>query len=60
MDFWSTFIKLTNVICSSSGVVEFSRPVPDTITSWVCSAFSLNDDKGLGITKDASLVRNYG
>ncbi|GAV02802.1 hypothetical protein RvY_13322-2 [Ramazzottius varieornatus] len=57
-DFRETFLYET-FPSGSSGVVEFSRPVPDTITSWVCSAFSLNDDKGLGITKDASLLKVF-
>lgn len=28
----------------------WSKKVPDTITSWVLTGFSMNDDKGLGVT----------
>lgn len=57
-DFRETFLYETFPV-GPSGVYEFSRPVPDTITSWVCSAFSLNSEVGLGVTKESSKLRVF-
>jgi CD109 antigen len=37
------------VIFSDTGEVVFEAKVPDTITSWVSSAFAINDQSGLGV-----------
>ena len=34
---------------SSTGEVEFQRAVPDTLTSWVASAFAVSNSTGLGV-----------
>ncbi len=42
-----------------SGEQHFKKRVPDTITSWVISAFSLSSDNGLGLTKDSTKVTTF-
>uniref|UniRef100_A0A0N4Z9Y7 A2M_recep domain-containing protein n=1 Tax=Parastrongyloides trichosuri TaxID=131310 RepID=A0A0N4Z9Y7_PARTI len=42
---WSDFDHV-----SDNGTVTFSTKVPDTITSWVSSAFAINENLGLGIS----------
>lgn len=42
---------------SDSGEVEYESIAPDTITSWVTSAFAINDKSGLGIAPTTSKVR---
>ncbi len=42
-----------------SGEQHFKKLVPDTITSWVISAFSLNTDNGLGLTKEPTKVTTF-
>ncbi|XP_078364931.1 CD109 antigen-like isoform X2 [Oculina patagonica] len=34
---------------SSAGEVEFQRAVPDTLTTWVASAFAVSNSTGLGV-----------
>lgn len=34
---------------SSSGEVEFQRAVPDTLTTWVASAFAVSNTTGFGV-----------
>lgn len=34
---------------SSAGEVEFQRAVPDTLTTWVTSAFAVSNVTGLGV-----------
>lgn len=36
-------------VVSSSGEVEFQRAVPDTLTTWVASAFAVSNSTGLGV-----------
>ncbi|XP_064641290.1 CD109 antigen-like isoform X3 [Lineus longissimus] len=44
-------------VASSNGNAVFPAKVPDTITTWVCSAFALHKTKGLGIApKPAELI----
>ncbi|KAJ6649480.1 CD109 antigen [Pseudolycoriella hygida] len=42
-----------------SGEKHFQKRVPDTITSWVISAFSFNANKGLGLTKEPTKVTTF-
>ncbi|KAJ6649478.1 CD109 antigen [Pseudolycoriella hygida] len=42
-----------------SGEKHFKKRVPDTITSWVISAFSFNPNKGLGLTKEPTKVTTF-
>nr|AEG67300.1 alpha-2-macroglobulin [Branchiostoma belcheri tsingtauense] len=39
----------TNATAGADGTAVFASTVPDTITSWVASAFALNDVSGLGV-----------
>lgn len=41
------------------GETEFRRVVPDSITSWVLTAFSLSDVHGLGLIKEPRKVIIY-
>lgn len=36
-------------IISSAGEVEFQRAVPDTLTTWVASAFAVSNVTGFGV-----------
>ncbi|XP_055347016.1 CD109 antigen-like isoform X2 [Paramacrobiotus metropolitanus] len=56
-DFRETFLYET--FNSENGSIEITRDIPDTITSWVCSAFSMNNEVGLGITKDPPKLRVF-
>ncbi|KAG4076179.1 hypothetical protein HA402_014728 [Bradysia odoriphaga] len=42
-----------------SGEQHFKKRVPDTITSWVISAFSVSTDNGLGLTKEPTKVTTF-
>ncbi|XP_055345763.1 CD109 antigen-like [Paramacrobiotus metropolitanus] len=57
-DFRETFLYET-ALSGPSGIVNFTRAVPDTITSWVCTAFSLNNELGLGLTKKAATLKVF-
>lgn len=43
----------------SDGNVTLSKKVPDTITSWVISAFSVNQQFGLGLTKNPKTLNVF-
>jgi CD109 antigen len=47
-DFPETWIW-EDVMNNNCDAVKFSKKVPDTITSWLISAFSLNQANGLGL-----------
>ncbi|XP_030242506.1 CD109 antigen [Drosophila navojoa] len=38
---------------------KFVRKIPDTITSWVLSAFSLHPERGLGVINDQLQIKSY-
>ena len=38
-----------NLLCRSDGSARFVKEAPDTITSWVITAFSLDTFHGLGV-----------
>ena len=44
--------------CSENGSVKLKVKVPDTITSWVLSGFSVNKQLGLGISDSPAKVTN--
>lgn len=51
------FYNTVNVsTCRSDGHVTISTTVPDTITSWVASAFAVNKVSGLGIASTPAKV----
>lgn len=41
---------------SSEGKVSLQVKVPDTITSWVTTAFAVHEESGIGVTEDAAQV----
>jgi CD109 antigen len=45
------------MICSADGKLTYATTVPDTITSWVVSAFALSQETGLGVA-DTTKVRD--
>ncbi|XP_034474087.1 pregnancy zone protein isoform X2 [Drosophila innubila] len=40
-------------------VFKWVRTIPDTITSWVLTAFSLHPEKGLGVTGDQLNIKTF-
>ncbi|KAF8366867.1 tep-1, partial [Pristionchus pacificus] len=42
-----------------SGEIEYEATAPDTITSWVTSAFAINEKSGLGIAPTTSKLRVF-
>ncbi|MEW8547424.1 MAG: alpha-2-macroglobulin family protein [Candidatus Thiodiazotropha sp.] len=44
-----------SILFSDNGMVEFPEKAPDTITSWVASAFALNRQTGLGVALPANV-----
>jgi len=43
-------------MCSADGQATLTATVPDTITSWVLSAFAVNRDVGLGVATERAQV----
>lgn len=46
-------------INSPNGSLTLNKKVPDTITSWVISAFSVNQNNGLGLTKNPKILNVF-
>ena len=46
------------VVCmnSADGQTTMTATIPDTITSWVLSAFAINPDVGLGVASERAEV----
>ncbi|KAK6054598.1 Alpha-2-macroglobulin family protein [Cooperia oncophora] len=44
---------------SSNGEAVYQSLAPDTITSWVASAFAINDNSGLGVAPTTSKLRVF-
>lgn len=42
--------------CRADGTVNISTTVPDTITSWIASAFAVNSVSGLGVSPTTAKV----
>ncbi|XP_013104382.2 CD109 antigen [Stomoxys calcitrans] len=40
----------------SEGIANFTRNIPDTMTSWVITGFSLNENTGFGMTENATNI----
>ncbi|XP_055894437.1 CD109 antigen-like isoform X2 [Biomphalaria glabrata] len=51
--FWS------NVTISANGSASITATVPDTITSWVASAFAINSASGLGVAQTQAHLRVF-
>lgn len=47
---------LDSIYFSDSGEVVYEKTVPDTITSWVTSAFAISDHSGLGVAPSTAKV----
>ncbi|KAH8244399.1 hypothetical protein KR026_008423, partial [Drosophila bipectinata] len=41
------------------GVAYLERKIPDTITSWMITGFSLNPETGIALTKEATKIRAF-
>lgn len=48
-------VFLSFVNSGDTGKTVIMAKVPDTITSWIASAFALSDASGLGVSKPTSL-----
>ncbi|XP_048243539.1 CD109 antigen-like isoform X13 [Haliotis rufescens] len=57
-DFPETWLW-TNLTTSTDGKAVISTIVPDTITSWVASAFAVNAQSGLGIAPTSAKIRVF-
>ncbi|XP_052721975.1 CD109 antigen-like isoform X2 [Crassostrea angulata] len=49
----------TNASIGSDGQVQISTTVPDTITSWIASAFAINTASGLGIADTTAKIEAF-
>lgn len=43
----------------ASGLASFTKNIPDTITSWVVTGFSLNDKTGIGMTSKPTNIEVF-
>ncbi|XP_058980585.1 CD109 antigen [Musca domestica] len=43
----------------ASGRTAFTKTIPDTITSWIITGFSINEKTGFGMTDEATKVRVF-
>uniref|UniRef100_K1RWY1 CD109 antigen n=1 Tax=Magallana gigas TaxID=29159 RepID=K1RWY1_MAGGI len=50
---------LWNQYLRSDGQVQISTTVPDTITSWIASAFAINSASGLGIADTTAKIETF-
>jgi CD109 antigen len=58
-EFPETWIWLNTETKSSNGQVVYSAKVPDTITSWITSAFAVSDDTGLGVAPETAIINVF-
>ncbi|KAL5011374.1 hypothetical protein ScPMuIL_009925 [Solemya velum] len=49
----------TNALIGVDGQTILNTTVPDTITSWIATAFAMNKDTGLGITKSPAKLTTF-
>ncbi|XP_051859036.1 CD109 antigen isoform X11 [Drosophila albomicans] len=57
-EFPETWIFLHNMTTDADGFT-LARKIPDTITSWVVTGFSLSPNKGLALTENPSKIRVF-
>ncbi|XP_030377047.1 CD109 antigen-like isoform X2 [Scaptodrosophila lebanonensis] len=57
-NFVETWI-FADIESTKSEVFKWVKAIPDTITSWVLSAFSLHPDKGLGVTDEQTKIKTF-
>lgn len=48
-----------NGTASLNGSIRFKSKIPDTITSWVLSAFSMNENYGLGLSQPKTSIKVF-
>ena len=48
-----------NLLCRSDGSARFVKEAPDTITSWVITAFSLDTFHGLGVINQPTKLQVF-
>lgn len=58
-EFPETWLWETVDVDNTNGTITLNKKVPDTITSWVISAFSLNPNAGLGLTKNPKTLKVF-
>ncbi|KAE9548744.1 hypothetical protein FO519_008047, partial [Halicephalobus sp. NKZ332] len=56
---WIWDLQKTSVNKDGSGEVVFEAKAPDTITSWVASAFAVNDNSGLGVAPTTTKLKVF-
>ncbi|CAK5076538.1 unnamed protein product [Meloidogyne enterolobii] len=49
----------SDILTSESGEAVYETTVPDTITSWICSAFAINEENGLGLAPSQLKLRVF-
>lgn len=47
------------LLCSVDGSVSLQTRAPDTITSWVASAFAISPTAGIGVAPENAKVYSY-
>ncbi|XP_017476754.1 PREDICTED: CD109 antigen-like isoform X2 [Rhagoletis zephyria] len=57
-DFRETWL-FTDIEDTQTEEFDWSEKIPDTITSWVLTAFAVNPDKGLGVMKDSIKIKTF-
>jgi len=58
MDFSESWLCQDQII-SANGTASIETAVPDTITSWVASAFAINDQSGLGVAANQAHLKVF-
>ncbi|XP_065826416.1 CD109 antigen-like [Oscarella lobularis] len=48
-----------NATTDDSGTATLSQIVPDTITTWIVSAFAMNEQAGLGVPSSTTSLRSF-
>ncbi|XP_071786205.1 CD109 antigen-like isoform X2 [Asterias amurensis] len=49
----------SDYVAGANGLVSVSTTVPDTITSWVASAFAMSTQTGIGVAESAAKVKVF-
>ncbi|XP_075150113.1 thioester-containing protein 4 isoform X2 [Haematobia irritans] len=57
-DFSETWL-FDNIENTEKEEFTWSKKIPDTITSWVVSAFAMNSEKGLAVTEDKTKITTF-
>ncbi|XP_075152773.1 thioester-containing protein 1 allele S3-like [Haematobia irritans] len=58
-DFAETWIFDDIESTDSDGMATITKKIPDTITSWIITGFSLNETTGFGMTTDSTKIRVF-